>query len=612
MAMGVGRRHTAGHNRLRNCLVWGLGAFALAGPLSCGGNTAATGKTHFAGARCEPTLVFECENLCTEGDMAACEIAGSSYIEGRQVTRDLERAKSLLAPPCNAERPIGCGGMAKLAQEGVLDWPMERIVKRLDAACEAKDADACQRRGQLLLAEGSSAADNKARTLFERACSGGSQAGCFQKGKFLLETRPAEAIKLFTAACKAKVGSACYELGGLQESGTGGDAAPQRALNSYERACELDVAAACSKLGQTYEQGSHGALRDLQKTKTHLEKACDLGEGDACAHLGELLASGDGIEPDEQAAGRLFEQGCELKSPRACLFRGRVLEQESAVSEDVTDTSAAAALAATQAYEAACDGGESEACGYLARMLIGHRSIPLDEDRAVGLFEKACSGEGPEGVCVDLAALQLKRHAPKDAVSALKRGCEREGAACLALARHYEHGYGVTQNRTEAAKLYLSACQQSVAPGCVGLAHLAYLGSGTDADPEGAVAIFEEYCEQDNAEACRYLALALASGEGLEEPDGDAARSLADERCAQGDLDACALGSLFRVRGVGGRRTPREGLKRLSSLCGEQQGLACSLRAHLPGVKSPEKASLRARACALGEYSECRWLEERR
>src|SRR5690606_23536193 len=77
--------------------------------------------TEFAGAKCEPTLIFECESLCNNGDLGACEVAGLGYISGKSVSQDYDRAAVLLEPACQAKRPLGCGGMAKLGQVGKVE-----------------------------------------------------------------------------------------------------------------------------------------------------------------------------------------------------------------------------------------------------------------------------------------------------------------------------------------------------------------------------------------------------------------------------------------------------------------------------------------------------------
>src|SRR5690606_19448227 len=156
-------------------------------------------------------------SLCNNGDLGACEVAGLGYISGKSVSQDYDRAAVLLEPACQAKRPLGCGGMAKLGQVGKVELSPTEIVKGLEGACGAKDADSCQRLGQVL-AKGEGVAKDEARAnkLFEGACAEGSQEGCFHQALRLrdggvgITPNPTKAARLMTTACSAKVGAACY------------------------------------------------------------------------------------------------------------------------------------------------------------------------------------------------------------------------------------------------------------------------------------------------------------------------------------------------------------------------------------------------------------------
>jgi TPR repeat protein len=67
----------------------------------------------------------------------------------------------------------------------------------------------------------------------------------------------------------------------------------------------------------------------------------------------------------------------------------------------------------------------------------------------------------------------------------------------------FENGQGVSQDRGRAAALYLQACQELDANGCVLLGNMYENGRGVDRDPDRAAALYRRACEIGNVQACR-------------------------------------------------------------------------------------------------------------
>lgn len=153
-----GRRCVNSRLRARDAASIGLSGLsaAVAALLGCGtvGPEAKPPKKHDGvelGMSCEPSLVYECEELCGNGDVGACEQAGAAYFDGKYADRNPERAWTLSEMACNAGRKVACGVLGKLGQDGARESSDEQIAKNLEKGCEGEDAESCQRFAQLLL-----------------------------------------------------------------------------------------------------------------------------------------------------------------------------------------------------------------------------------------------------------------------------------------------------------------------------------------------------------------------------------------------------------------------------------------------------------------------------
>lgn len=135
-----------------------------------------------------------------------------------------------------------------------------------------------------------------------------------------------------------------------------------------------------------------GGCTDLSACAT----ACDRGQGEKCRSLAISYALG--VAPaskDETRATHLYERGCDLGDPAACLFAGQMYEYAHGVLKDD--------VRATGLYQRSCDAGWSPGCYNLAVMVEAGRGVPADRNRAIALYRGACSA-GARQACEKVEA----------------------------------------------------------------------------------------------------------------------------------------------------------------------------------------------------------------
>jgi TPR repeat protein len=200
-------------------------------------------------------------------------------------------------------------------------------------ACEAGQADACGRLGDLLVRDcgaGEAAACHNAAIhlektadtlrvadLYGRACAGGIAAACEALGTRILAGQvagqgEAEAGTLFAQACDGGRAPACHRAALLFAP-----ADPTRARTLAERACASDHLPGCAALGILVLQGQ-GGPRDPAAAAPLLERACEGSQAAACANLAVMYRRGDGVAADPARAEALRQKACDAGLTAAC------------------------------------------------------------------------------------------------------------------------------------------------------------------------------------------------------------------------------------------------------------------------------------------------------
>jgi TPR repeat protein len=120
------------------------------------------------------------------------------------------------------------------------------------------------------------------------------------------------------------------------------------------------------------------------------ERECEAGSADRCRRMAVSYALGEGAEKNETRATALYEHGCEMDDPVACVFAGQMNEFAHGVVKDDAR--------ATRFYERGCNLRSAPACYNLAIMYDRGTGVPRDRARAGGLYQLACAG-GAQSSC---------------------------------------------------------------------------------------------------------------------------------------------------------------------------------------------------------------------
>lgn len=239
----------------------------------------------------------------------------------------------------------------------------------------------------------------------------------------------------------------CARLAERYERGDGVERDMDRALSLYDRACRREQWHACTILGYLLE-GGHGAPRDTRRATALYELACAGGERVACSNLGLFYLDGNGVRRSARRAASLFSKSCELGHGTGCVHLAKVLE-----------TGGVDRTSALFFRLKGCLAGHQDTCAELRRRPREHRpGAAAREKRA----EAECK-RGDGRACVVLGHLILERRsgrrAEKRAVAVYRKACDMSQAfGCLALARMFQDGRGVSADRRRADSLRGRAC----------------------------------------------------------------------------------------------------------------------------------------------------------
>lgn len=556
---------------------------------------------------CAPGLILDCETACMNGDHAGCEEAGIGYLEGEVIGQDLQRARMLLSRACEQGLRRACGALGKMAQDGQgVEKAPDEIVRLLSDGCDAGDANACGRLGTLrMLGTGTQRDVTLGRKLLHSACEQGDALSCLHLGRSLVSTTepqsadPQQAARLFTRACHGNLGKACYELAQLQLQLN--QVPPQQAMANLIKACQLRSPAGCGALAERQLQG-RGVQKDITAALVNLEMACEGGQMSSCSQLAEVLVSPQAPEPNATRALQLFTQACQAddQAATACHGRGKLLyDGSSGLARDLA--------AAAAAFERACEHEHEASCGMLGVMQARGHGMAKDQDAAKARVRLGCEQARLDEACRLwghwLADGGLVKRDAKAARKYLEPLCRRGHAeACQRVGRIDEYGEAGARNPAGAELSYGRACELEHQPGCLAAAVVRWRQRG--AASEEAFSLFERRCQQNDAAACHWAALALARGVGT---TADPTRSLTlfTQACEAGSQRGCAHRGHLLYLGDTGVKDEKEGRRLIREACDSGNGDGCYLLSLLPETRPEDRRRLRRLACQQHVYDAC-------
>ncbi len=203
----------------------------------------------------------------------------------------------------------------------------------LQARCDRGELASCaELAGMFQWGSGGVTADlERARSLAQRACDGGSARGCDQLALLYrqeqaplppnttIDAFERRVLAMYDAECARGDAFACDHLRSAYEHGTppigtpDGDKAAdyrRRATDLYRAECARGVADACTH---------HGLLVEHDEAAASLSRGCDGGDAWACYLLGwSHYRLGDGVPKDAVRARQLVERACRCGQDEAC------------------------------------------------------------------------------------------------------------------------------------------------------------------------------------------------------------------------------------------------------------------------------------------------------
>ncbi|MCE7893481.1 MAG: sel1 repeat family protein [Sorangiineae bacterium PRO1] len=333
---------------------------------------------------------------------------------------------------------------------------------------------------------------------------------------------------------------------------------------------------------------------------------CDKGDLASCGYYGYALHYAYfGVAKDVARARALYEQACAKNVQYACSGLGIMYSRgEAGLPKDLDRDFAL--------QDAACKAGEMRGCNNLA-VRYEDRG---EQEKAVELFERACSG-GFAYSCANWGAkLKHGSGAPKNVAKALElfqKSCDAgQSKGCLELAYMYAGGLEVPQDPGKAAALYRRTCdggRDTVGNNaCRQLAWAHFKGSGVVQDVSRGLQYLKTACDDGHGGSCSDLASLHFSGTHVakNEVQGNA---ILEAACQRDVGEGCAeLGLSFQL-GRAVPKDPQRALELAKKACSLDSGRGCQdqgfLLAHTAGHDPAQVRDLYDKACELGDRAGC-------
>lgn len=299
------------------------------------------------------------EKKCTGGDVDACMFLGENYYYGKELGKNLGKARIFYRHACtkgNADACSNLGAMLENGEGGGRDWNgAEAQYKR---SCEGGSGLGCNNLGVLYERRGQKEPKFLSRALdaYNSACAMQYGDSCAQVERLqkYAETDPKKQLENWQIACSGKDDlEACHKAGTIYYLGDGVPRSLTKAAEYFRKACDGGFAAACYNIAIMMEQGE--LPRDAKQVLATYDKACDKGDARACSNAGFMYINGDGAPLDQEMGRALFEKSCTLKHGEGCYNLGNVYESGAGVEKDLAKALEYYTLACSLDHKKACD-----------------------------------------------------------------------------------------------------------------------------------------------------------------------------------------------------------------------------------------------------------------
>ena len=250
--------------------------------------------------------------------------------------------------------------------------------------------------------------------------------------------------------------------------------------------------------------------------------------------------------PDIGKARQLYNKGCGVHHPESCSKLAAMVSEGRGGPPDLKR--------ANDLYGIACEKGSMQsACTEWALSMYDGASMKQDQERAVALFDTACTHEeqAQPKACAALGlayfeGVGVERRDQEKGVELLKASCTDNfapGCVQTALA-HLGWSRGSRRANVEIAEeAFERACKVDPQHGCFELAELHEDNKAIDSSPEKAAIFYQKTCNIDPTRGCFEAAELMA--EGKVEARNSEIASLYNLACEHGHSEACSKRSKF-------------------------------------------------------------------
>jgi TPR repeat protein/outer membrane biosynthesis protein TonB len=237
------------------------------------------------------------------------------------VPYDADHGISLLKAGCKGNATMACRRLGEIYRAGK-DTPASPSFAAyyLDLACKGPegypDDRACAAYAEMLMhGEGIAPDQPRAFKLFEGACAGWRNDGCYGLGKAYengtgVTPDIGKAAEIYSGACKTYQSKSCLALELLYFEGRGVPQDQPRAVAYFEKLCgpsgSKEVAEACLLAGNAYTSGT-GVTVDPVKGAQYWHKACISGNVEGCLLMAAVAVEGSLGRKDEATAIRYWQ-----------------------------------------------------------------------------------------------------------------------------------------------------------------------------------------------------------------------------------------------------------------------------------------------------------------
>jgi len=330
---------------------------------------------HTEGAGVEKNVARGLELLrrsCDAGNPRACMWVGDRLARGKDGPPDPARGVALFDRACDEGYAEACRTLATWVEHGYfgVESTREGRASYYGKGCEAGSPEACYQLAMALEDGDGIAEDLAAATVaYQDACAREHDEACIEVARMTYAGRGVprdreRAFRLYEGLCSRGLPGACFALGNsLLEDGQG-----ERAVATLSSSCRRGMEQCCCLLGSAFEEGLGGMARDVGRAAGLFKTACDAGHGHACFRLAFLYHVGpeymvdQGLEKDPERSFALYSKSCDLDYLLACWHVGLLY-----VNGEEAPLDLARGLVL---LEKACQGGVSEACGWIERLKL--------------------------------------------------------------------------------------------------------------------------------------------------------------------------------------------------------------------------------------------------